>query len=247
MTAIARSMTAPIARRDDLFFGGMGLVIALIVFLGFAPTFYLSSHYAGPSLSALRIVHGTVFTSWIVLFNVQVLLIARNRYGVHRALGVVGAILAVAMVPLGVTLAIVAARAGLAPAGIPPLAFLAIPLFDMAVFAPLVAAGIYFRRSADTHKRLMLLATLSLLAAAVFRLSRTLPIPPALDAAGPLYFFGVVDLFVLVVAAYDLATRRRVHPATIWGGLLIVASQALRLAISGTHGWLTFASMITGQ
>ena len=30
---------------------------------------------------------------------------------------------------------------------------------------------------------------------------------------------------------YDLATRRKVHPATIWGGLVIVASQPLRLMI----------------
>ena len=247
MTASAPSLTAPIARRDDLFFGGMGMVIAIIVFLGFAPTFYLSTRYGGPPLSALRIVHGTLFTGWIVLFNVQVLLIASDRVNVHRALGVIGALLAAAMVPMGVTLAIVSARAGHAPRGIPPLAFLAIPLFDMAVFAPLVAAGIYFRRRADTHKRLMLLATLSLLGAAVSRLSRTVPIAHALDAAGPLFYFGVVDLLVLAMVGYDLVTRRRVHPACLLGGLFIVGSQVLRLALSGTHGWLAFAAMITGQ
>ena len=44
---------------------------------------------------------------------------------------------------------------------------------------------------------------------------------------------------------YDLATLRRVHPATLWGGLAIVISQPLRLAISGTGLWLGFARWLT--
>jgi hypothetical protein len=96
----------------------------------------MAAHYAGPPLSALRIVHGTLFTSWIVLYNVQVLLIASDRVRTHRALGVAGAVMAMAMVPLGIVMAITAVREGHAPPGIPPLSFLAIPLFDMVVFAP---------------------------------------------------------------------------------------------------------------
>ena len=247
MTAHAVSLRAPISRRDDLFFGAIGMIIAVFVFLGFAPTIFLAAHYAGPPLSTLRIVHGTLFTSWIVLYNVQVLLIASNRVSTHRALGVVGAVMATAMVPLGVAMAITAVREGHAPPGIPPLAFLAIPLFDMAVFAPLVAYGIYFRRRPDFHKRFMLLATVSLLAAALARLARMVPIPPAIVATGPLFYFGAGDLLIIATAAYDLITRRRVHPVTLWGGAFIIASQAARLAISGTHGWLAFAALITGR
>jgi hypothetical protein len=44
---------------------------------------------------------------------------------------------------------------------------------------------------------------------------------------------------------YDLVTRKKIHPATIWGGLLIVASQPLRLMISGTPAWMAFASWLT--
>ena len=246
MTAHAASLSTPFSHRDDLFFGAMGMIIALLVFLGFAPTFFLAAHYAGPPLSALRIVHGTLFTSWIVLYNVQVFLIASDRVRTHRALGVAGAAMATAMVPLGIVMAITAVREGHAPPGIPPLSFLAIPLFDMVVFAPLVAGGIYFRRRSDTHKRLMLLATVSLVAAAVARISRMVPIPPAVVATGPLFYFGVGDVLILALAAYDLATRGRVHPVTIWGGIFVIVSQVARLAISGTHGWLAFASLITG-
>jgi hypothetical protein len=45
---------------------------------------------------------------------------------------------------------------------------------------------------------------------------------------------------------YDVMTRRKVHPATIWGALLLVASQPLRLMLSGTPAWLAFAGWITG-
>ena len=246
MTAHAAGLSAPISRRDDLFFGAMGMIVALLVFLGFAPTFFLAAQYAAPPLSTLRIAHGILFTSWIVLYNVQVLLIASDRVRTHRALGVVGAVMATAMVPLGVAMAIRAVQEGHAPPGIPPLAFLAIPLFDMLVFAPLVASGIYFRRKPDTHKRFMLLATLSLLGAAVARMSRMVPIPPAVVATGPLFYFGVGDVLLIALAAYDLLTRGRVHAVTLWGGAFIIASQVARLAISGTRGWLAFATLITG-
>ena len=52
------------------------------------------------------------------------------------------------------------------------------------------------------------------------------------------------DLFI-VAWAYDLVAWKHIHPATLWGGLLIVASQPLRLMISGTPAWLAFAGWLT--
>jgi uncharacterized membrane protein YqgA involved in biofilm formation len=70
-------------------------------------------------------------------------------------------------------------------------------------------------------------------------------LPFGILKAGPPAFFGLTDLFILAMLIHDLVTRRRVHPATIWGGLLIVASQPLRLMISTTPAWLAFAGWIT--
>jgi hypothetical protein len=122
---------------------------------------------------------------------------------------------------------------------VPALSFLAIPLFDMVVFAILVGTALYFRRRLETHKRLMTLAMISLLAAPIARIH--FPILPP----GPPTFFGLADLFIVALLVYDLVTRRKVHPATIWGGLLVVASQPLRLIIAGTPAWLAFAGWIT--
>ena len=144
------------------------------------------------------------------------------------------------MVVVGTMTAIIRAKQGAAPpGGPPPLVFLAIPLFDMLVFSSLVSAGFYFRRRADVHKRLMVLATISLLAAAIARL------PFGILKAGPPAFFGLTDLFIVACVLYDLITRGRLHRATVWGGLFIILSQPLRLMISGTSAWMAFATWLT--
>ena len=237
---MAVSMPAPRVRyRRPLFYSGMSLVMAGIAFAGFYRTFYLSHWLNGPALSPLRMVHGVAFSAWILLFMAQTALVAAGRTDLHRRLGVAGVVLAAGMVVLGTVLAIRNAREGHAPPGIAPLVFLLIPLFDMVVFAPLVGAAVWYRRRSETHKRLMLLATVSLLAAPVAR------IPTALAAAGPLFYFGVVDLLILTGVLYDFVTRRKVHPVYVWGGLAILASQVIRIALSGTSAWLAVATWLT--
>ena len=233
-----------VRRRERLFYVGMAVLITITVFAGFSRTYFLKTYFGSPDLSLLLHIHGLVFTSWILLFLVQTTLVASRRTDIHRRLGVFGGVLAALVVILGTTTAIlrikVRIQSGSNPIpGVPPLSFLAIPLFDMLVFAILVGAALYYRHRADVHKRLMILGTIALLSAPIARLHFTF-LPP-----GPPTFFGLTDLFIVACIVYDLATRRRVHPATLWGGLLIVASQPLRLMISGTPAWLAFAGWLT--
>jgi hypothetical protein len=149
-------------------------------------------------------------------------------------------VLAAVLLMVGTTTAILRVKGGSAPIpGVPPLSFLAVPLFDMVVFAILITAGLSLRNRPDTHKRLMTLATISLMSAPIARL------PIGVLQAGPPAFFGLTDLFIVAMLVYDLATTRRIHPATIWGGLVIVASQPLRLMVSGTAAWMAFAGWVT--
>lgn len=227
-------------RRTRRFYVGMAVAMAVTVFAGFSRSYFLKAHFGTPELSLLLHVHGLVFTSWVLLFLSQTTLVAAGRTDVHRRLGVAGAVLATLVLILGTTTAILRVKGGAAPIpGVSPLSFLAVPLFDMVVFALLIGTGLYFRRRLETHKRLMTLATISLLSAPIARL------PFGVLKAGPPAFFGLTDLFIVALLVYDLATRKKVHPATIWGGLLIVASQPLRLMISGTPGWLAFAGWLT--
>jgi hypothetical protein len=227
-------------RRTRRFYVGMAIAFAITVFAGFSRSYFLKAQFGTPELSLLLHVHGLVFTSWVLFFLSQTILVAAGRTYLHRRLGVAGAVLAALVLIMGTTTAILRVKGGAAPIpGVSPLSFLAVPLFDMVVFALLVGTGLYFRRRLDTHKRLMTLATISLLSAPIARL------PFGVLKAGPPAFFGLTDLFIIALLIYDLVTRRRVHPATIWGGLLIVASQPLRLMISGTPAWLAVAGWLT--
>jgi hypothetical protein len=227
-------------RRTRRFYVGMAIAIVITVFAGFARTYFLKSYFGSPPLKPLIHFHGLLFTTWVLFYLMQTTLVATGRTYLHRRMGILGAVLAALVLIVGTTVAILLAKSGRSPIpGAPPLVFLAIPLFDMLVFGILVGTALYFRRRLEVHKRLMTLAMIALLAAPIARL------PFALLKAGPPAFFGLTDLFIVAMLVHDLATRKKIHPASIWGGLLIVASQPLRLMISGTPAWLAFASWIT--
>lgn len=225
----------------------MATAMALTVFAGFAPTFYLRSAFGSPptvtgatTLSPLAIMHGIVFTAWVALFLVQTSLVATRRVAVHRRLGIAGAVLALAMVVLGSITAIKAAVRGSAPQGANPLEFMAIPIGDMVVFATFVVFALRSRRDKETHKRLMLLAYISILGAAIGRL-------PGVLAMGIPVTLGLTMLFPAAGIVYDLISRRRVHKAYLWGTAFLVVSIPVRIIISTTSAWHALAKSLTGQ
>ena len=109
----------------------------------------------------------------------------------------------------------------------------------MLLFALFVGLAIAMRRNTQTHKRCMLLATVNLATAAIARW-------PGVLSLGPPAFFGLTDLFLVPLAIRDVRSRGRLHPVTLWGGLVIIVSQPLRLVVSGTDSWLAFARWATG-
>lgn len=244
-TATAPGKALATGAYDRVFYSSIALAMALVVFGGFAPTYYLRAFVDSPvtvsgatTLTPLAHLHGALFTGWVVLFIVQTGLVATHRVRTHRRMGIAGALLAAAMVVVGTTTAIASAARGSAPPGADPSAFLAIPLFDMLLFTVFVGAAVYLRRKPDVHKRLMLLAYVSILTAAVARLPGVLPY-------GPFAFFGLTYIVLVVAMAYDVASRQRVHPVYLWGGALLVISVPARLFVSSTDSWRRFAEFLT--
>jgi hypothetical protein len=217
----------------------MSVAILVAVFVGFARTYYLRPHFQSAPLPLYLHVHGAVFSAWIALFVVQTSLVAARRTAVHRQLGVVGAALAAVMVVVALIAAIVSGRRNVA-AGFETeaLAFLTTPLSSMAVFLTLVTAALYYRRRPETHKRLMLLATICIIDAATARW------PVAFVATSTWAYYALADVFVVAALAYDAVTRRYIHSAYIWGGLLIVVAQVLRDVVGRTGAWQAFAALL---
>lgn len=230
--------------REHRFYTTLALLAALLVFVGFARTYFLKQFFESPELPALVHLHGLLFSSWIVLFVTQTTLVAAKRTDIHRKLGVLGLILALAMIVVGPLTAIEAAKHGpaapsAAPPDIPPLVFLIIPLGDIAIFAPLVGLALYFRRKPEIHKRLMLLTAIVLLPPAVARIPALFHI-----TTNPLVFFGIPDLILLGCIAYDYATTKKLSPVFLWGGLAILSWGPARLMLGPTHAWVSFAEWL---
>lgn len=227
--------------RDHRLYKWFAILMPLIVLIGFARTYYLKGILNGPALPSLLVhVHGAVMTSWVILFVVQIWLVASRRTKVHQRLGKIGALLALLVLIVGVITAVSAAARGSSP-GPPPLQFLVVPLGDMLLFAIFVGSALYFRRRLDIHKRLMLIGAVNLLTAAIARIPLNFIL-----TGGPLVFFGLTDLCLVALVLFDTIKHRKLHPVFLWGTLVFIASQPLRLLLASTGAWMQFATWLVG-
>jgi hypothetical protein len=225
-------------RRDRAFHTVLAVAFLATTLAGFAPTYFLKQVYHTPALSPLLHVHGVVFTCWLLLLVIQSGLVASHRVDVHKRLGIAGALLAAAMIPLGVLVAIEAARRGAATPGLTPLTFMVFPIGAVVMFAGFIGAALWKRRKPEIHRRLMVLGTVSILTPAIARLP--------FAGHNPVFALLLSLLFVVAAMIHDWKTRRRVHPLYIWGGLIILLSGPGRSAIGQTAAWQAFAQMLVG-
>jgi uncharacterized membrane protein YozB (DUF420 family) len=139
----------------------VGLAIAGLVFAGYAQSYYLARWSQvparAPELTALIHVHALSFTGWILLGAVQPWLVQSGNVAAHRRWGTFGAGLAFLVWALGNWAAVEAMHVGYRGLG-DPHAFYAITFFSIQAFAIIVALGIWKRRDAEAHSRLMLLS-----------------------------------------------------------------------------------------
>lgn len=227
---------APPASRDRAFYSGVAVLMLVTALVGFGRTYYFSAlsgvhgTITGRAFTGTLRLHAVLFTAWLLLFIVQTALVATHRVAVHRRLGIAGAVLAAAMIAVGLSTAAEAARAGSAPPGVDSYAFLAVPLGDLTFFTGFLALALVWRNHKETHKRLMILASASLMTAALARWPGVLPL-------GPLAFYGLTLLFPIVGIVYDRLARGRVHRVYWWGLAAMVLGVALRLLLIGSPAW----------
>jgi hypothetical protein len=230
------SIGLPGRRYDHVFFSTMVLLMLATVFAGFARTYYLAGVFHAPLPSLIIHLHGAAFSCWILLLVTQASLVSAGRVDIHRRLGIAGVLLACLMVILGVLAATDSLVREAGPTGRDPKFFYIIPLTDMLIFATLVFFAFRARSNPPTHKRLILVATVALLIAAIARW------PLALVHRNPIRAALLSYLFLLILAAYDFWSTRRVHRATLWAGAFLIIVQQIRIPIGKTAAWHAFAS-----
>ena len=170
----------------------------------------------------------------------QAALISARRVAWHRALGIVAFCLPPLMIVLGVIAAIDALGRNVTIGTLDPATSLALPLVNVTAFAIVIAATWKARRRPDAHKRLVVLATVSLSTAALGRFPWVrMGIAPA---AGPVIALAAL---ILMVVAYDALSLRRVHRSTMWAAPVVFAAGAFAVPFGMTSAWHHFAELLT--
>lgn len=235
-TSVKPVPTLPGRRYDHYFFSGMALLMAATVFAGFAPTYYMAGMFHAPLPSLTIHLHGAAFTLWMLVFIAQTSLAAAGRIDVHRKLGLAGICLACVMVVLGVMAATDSLVRGAGPPGRDVKAFYIITMSNMLIFAVLIFFAFRARRDPSTHKRLTLVASISLLLAAISRL------PIAYTYRNPPHGAVISYVFLALLISYDLWSTHKIHRATLWASAFIVFVYQIRVFIGRTDAWHAFAT-----
>ena len=246
MVATAATLPKEEAGRIYVWIASLFIVFVLA---GFGPTYLLAvplGRFEGP---AILHVHGALFFAWPALFLMQASLAARGNLRLHRSLGLLGVALASAMVFAG-TAALSSSLHTWIERGISEQGrgITVIAFTNLVLFASFVTAAIVNRRRTDWHKRLMLLATTSIMGAAVARIVFNIAAAPAPfarpgmgvppDPVLVVIPFLALDALILgAVALHDRRTRGSVHPAYVIGGAVLVLVHATRHFVVGTAAW----------
>ncbi|MGN1286112.1 MAG: hypothetical protein ACI4XG_05955 [Bradyrhizobium sp.] len=233
----------------QFFYFYMALSCMAVAFLGFAPTYWLPMAKGALSTPPVVHLHGLLFFAWTLYFVLQSWLAASGRIARHRSVGMIGISLATAMTMMGIVASISvmkrSAAIGQANEG---LAFAIVSLSGILFFAVVFALAIIYLRDRETHKRLMLLASISILDAAVARWFLTFLAPPGPVGPPPVPVTiapaFVAYLLLVVAIVFDWRTRGRPHPVYVYGGLALIAVKLLNWPISTSATWHSLAASI---
>lgn len=230
----------------------MALALLATAVIGFSQTYFAPMAAGKLNVPAIHHIHGLFFFSWVLLFAVQTWLVASKRTAFHRELGLLGISIATAMVfTVMVTVVERIHFFDQHGTGDAMRVFTWVQVSGIIFFAALFALAIVNARKPEIHKRLMLLATISLMDAPIARIyaMNFMPPPPPGPPLHPPVMLAVIGgliavVFLIAAVIYDWRTRGKPHPVYIWGGLAFVAYQLTRAPISETGWWMSVATAI---
>lgn len=231
------------------------LMIGLVwlgILMGFVPEIVHRLQTHARPYPIIVHIHAAAFVGWLCLLTAQVVLVRSRRTDLHMKLGVAGMALYLVMVVLGIATAVVVDRLHASQPG-SDTAFLSIQLSDILNFAVMASAAFALRRIPSAHKRLILLATIFIANAGFARwwegpimhwVTQHHGVPGYWAFAAGLFLSDL--LLVLAMAAYDLATRRRLHPAFVLGAAFGLLVDALAIELYVSPWWKPVARHLIG-
>jgi hypothetical protein len=245
----------PIAARRVLqqerrFYVIASIVLLLATVVGFRE-FLLHGKSAGghsimPQILTVVVIHGVAMLMWVVLLLVQSLLIVTGRRRIHMTLGLLGAVLAGAVVILGLAVAPLAARYN--PAGYEVFGgaryFLAFSLTGPVMFGVLAAIGIAYRGRPDVHRPMMLLATVAMMTGSFDRWPYLEHLIAFSHGNVPVFHWGPMLLFGAALFALHAAMTRRPSRWYAAGYAGVVITTLLSSVVAGSAAWNEVAALV---
>lgn len=247
---MATIVASPADRKasERRFYTRMALFLAALVLLGFGPSFYLRGIVPAyprpnPTLPPTVVLHGSVFTLWMLAIIAQTQLIAGRKHEVHMRLGKLTVILAIIMIPVMYVAAVWQVARANQPPFTDPLTWTIVPLAVIVPFAIMVWNGWSKRRDAPWHKRSMMSAAILVVAGPSIG---RLPIaPPTIVGFTIIFLLGLL-LFVPMFV-HDRKLLGQVHPATRLGFSMLLVSIAIPLAVFWLKlPWANVAARLPG-
>jgi hypothetical protein len=220
---------------ERFFYFFMALLIALVVAYGFSRTVNAGLIHPPSPRPTVLYLHAMIFTAWVALFIVQSALVSSRNVQLHRQLGWFGLALGVSIPIVGIATAIEMGRLHVREGHADTAQFLVVPFFDMVAFTTAFALAFYWRKKPELHRRLTLMATCSLTAAAFGRF------PNALMPHH--WFYAGVDCLILLGVVRDLFVTKRVHPVYLYTLPLLALGQVttIHVFVRGWPVWIRIA------
>lgn len=209
---------APARAARSNFYVSIALFLLTAVIAGFWPKYFgaiVDSAIRPPHPGWIIHAHAAIFLGWMAVVVIQALLVRRGRTDLHRTLGIIGAGYGAIVIVFGMYASIMlevhrhsfthdldlSARR------------LLINLGTVVLFAVFFIAAIWQRRTRETHKRLMIVATFSLAAPGIGRVfSLVLHLPP-----NPLLIQTLFFIPIYICLGWDWKTRKQIHPVYVLG------------------------------
>lgn len=203
---------------SDWFYFSMSLLILLIVVYGFAQRAEVQLIHPLHPKPMIMWIHAVVFSAWVLFYIFQSALVRTHNVRLHRRTGWFGVALGATLPILGTITLIVMRRFDLQYSDLRMIApNITLGLMDLASFTVPFAFAIYWRTKPERHRRLMLVATCTLTAAAFVRF-------PAFFCPWPWYHLGV-DFLIVLAMLRDFIVQRRIHPVYLWSLPLLFVAQ----------------------
>ena len=236
ISAPQRSLANGRISSERLFFFSMTVLIFAAVSYGFGSE-YIQASFGFPSL--LVYIHAALFVGWMLLLLTQASLVSAGRVDWHRHLGIAGFVLLCGMPLIGALTVTAAVAHNRFPSGFGgPWEFYYDSIASLVAFFGLGYFALRYRNSPQTHKRLILLATMTVAEAGIVRW----PVAWIHEISHGVTM--VTYFFLLLIVVYDFVSRKQIHPATLWGGLFLICYEETQSLIGHSQAWHSAASWI---